>query len=157
MTIAVNRNLSNCEKARKKGFRGFNGIRTRGLCVFRAFSQLLKLRFTAMVTYLIHLYFRSSHHFILCFKANFVSRIIGQFNKSALLPLCQPCLQFCFYTSFLLGLNKCFSNFHRIYNMKNLKKISVEMEKICLLALQSCQKKKLMLYIFQIQPVVCDP
>ena len=27
MTIAVNRNLSNCEKARKKGFRGFNGIR----------------------------------------------------------------------------------------------------------------------------------
>ena len=31
VTIAVNRNLSNCEKARKKGFRGFNGIRTRGL------------------------------------------------------------------------------------------------------------------------------
>ena len=75
VTIAVNRNLSNCEKARKKGFRGFNGIRTRGLCVsaaaltqrprvriplkprnpfFRAFSQLLKLRFTAMVTYSIH-------------------------------------------------------------------------------------------------------
>ena len=36
MTIAVNRNLSNCEKARKKGFRGFNGIRTRGLCVSAA-------------------------------------------------------------------------------------------------------------------------
>ena len=35
-TIAVNRNLSNCEKARKKGFRGFNGIRTRGLCVSAA-------------------------------------------------------------------------------------------------------------------------
>ena len=34
--IAVNRNLSNCEKARKKGFRGFNGIRTRGLCVSAA-------------------------------------------------------------------------------------------------------------------------
>ena len=31
---------------------------------FRAFSQLLKLRFTAMVTYSIHLYSRSSHHFI---------------------------------------------------------------------------------------------
>ena len=28
VTIAVNRNLSNCEKARKKGFRGFNGLRT---------------------------------------------------------------------------------------------------------------------------------
>ena len=58
-------------------------------------------------------------------KTNFISRIIGQFNKSVLLPLCQPCIQFCFYTSFLLGLNKCFyfSNFQRIYNMKNLKKI----------------------------------
>ena len=36
LTIAVNRNLRNCEKARKKGFRGFNGIRTRGLCVSAA-------------------------------------------------------------------------------------------------------------------------
>ena len=36
VTIAVNRNLSNCEKARKKGFRAFNGIRTRGLCVSAA-------------------------------------------------------------------------------------------------------------------------
>ena len=36
VTIAVNRNLSNCQKARKKGFRGFNGIRTRGLCVSAA-------------------------------------------------------------------------------------------------------------------------
>ena len=36
VTIAVNRNLSNCEKARKKGFRGFNGTRTRGLCVSAA-------------------------------------------------------------------------------------------------------------------------
>ena len=33
---------------------------------FRAFSQLLKLPFTAMVTYSFHLYSRSSHHFILC-------------------------------------------------------------------------------------------
>ena len=32
MTIPVNRDLSNCEIARKV-FRGFNGIRTRGLCV----------------------------------------------------------------------------------------------------------------------------
>ena len=32
----MNRNLSNCEKAWKKGFRGFNGIRTRGLCVSAA-------------------------------------------------------------------------------------------------------------------------
>ena len=36
VTIAVNRNLSNCEKAREKGFRGFNAIRTRGLCVSAA-------------------------------------------------------------------------------------------------------------------------
>ena len=62
VTIAVNRNLSNCEKARKKGFLGFNGIRARNP-FFRAFSQLLKLRFTAMVTYSFHLYSRSSHHF----------------------------------------------------------------------------------------------
>ena len=75
MTIAVNRNLSNCKNSPKKVFRGFNGIRTRGLCVsavvlsqlsyedpytggspiywapeklfFGLFSQLLKLRFTA--------------------------------------------------------------------------------------------------------------
>ena len=41
VTIAVNRNLSNCEIARKKVFRGFNGIRTRGLCVSAAvLSQL---------------------------------------------------------------------------------------------------------------------
>ena len=33
VTIAVNRNLSNCEIARKKVFRGFNGILTRGLCL----------------------------------------------------------------------------------------------------------------------------
>ena len=36
VTIAVNRNLSNCEIVRKKGFRGFNGIRTRGLCISAA-------------------------------------------------------------------------------------------------------------------------
>ena len=36
VTIAVNRNLKNCEKVRKKGFWGFNGIRTRGLCVSAA-------------------------------------------------------------------------------------------------------------------------
>ena len=42
MTIAVNRNLSNCKNSpRKKVFRGFNGIRTRGLCVSAAvLSQL---------------------------------------------------------------------------------------------------------------------
>ena len=34
---------------------------------FRAFSQLLELRFPAMVTYSFHLYSCSSHHFILCF------------------------------------------------------------------------------------------
>ena len=36
VTIAANHNLSNCEIARKKVFRGFNGIRTRGLCVSAA-------------------------------------------------------------------------------------------------------------------------
>ena len=36
VTIAGSRNLSNCEKARKKGFRGFDGIRTHGLCVSAA-------------------------------------------------------------------------------------------------------------------------
>ena len=65
MTIAGNRKLSNCEKARKKGFRGFP-LKPRNP-FFRGFSQLLKLRFTGMVTYSIDLYSRSSHHFILCF------------------------------------------------------------------------------------------
>ena len=36
VTITVNRNLSNCEIARKNVFRGFNGIRTRSLCVSAA-------------------------------------------------------------------------------------------------------------------------
>ena len=42
VTIAVNRNLSNCENSPKKSFfRGFNGIRNRGLCVSAAvLSQL---------------------------------------------------------------------------------------------------------------------
>ena len=43
VTIAVNRNLSNCEKARKNGFRSFNGIRTRGLCVSAAVLYQPKL------------------------------------------------------------------------------------------------------------------
>ena len=41
VTIAVNRNLSNCENSPKKRLSGFNGIRTRGLCVSAAvLSQL---------------------------------------------------------------------------------------------------------------------
>ena len=32
-------------------------------------------------------------------KANFVSRNIGHFNKFALLPLCQPYIQFVYYTT----------------------------------------------------------
>ena len=43
VTIAVNRNLSNCEIARKNVFRGFNGIRTRGLCVSAAVLYQLEL------------------------------------------------------------------------------------------------------------------
>ena len=31
-------------------------------------------------------------------ETNFVSQIIGQFNKSALLPLCQLCMHFYFFT-----------------------------------------------------------
>ena len=46
---------------------------------FRAFTQLLKLRFTAMVTYSFHLYSRSSHNFILC---SFLSRV-DELNKLA--------------------------------------------------------------------------
>ena len=60
VTIAVNRNLSNCEIAQKKVFRGFNEK-----LFLRAISQLLKLRFAVMVTYSFHLYSCSSHHFIL--------------------------------------------------------------------------------------------
>ena len=62
LTIAVNCNLSNCKivEAPKN--------------VFWAILQLLKLRFTAMVTYSFHLYSRSSHHFIQCVICNnFVS------------------------------------------------------------------------------------
>ena len=39
-----------------------------GQFIFGLFSQLLKLRFTAMVTYSFHLYSRSSQHFIQCLK-----------------------------------------------------------------------------------------
>ena len=60
MTIAVSRNLSNYEKSPKKKFFGAST----GKLFFGLFSQLLKLRLTAMVTYSFHLYSRSSHHFI---------------------------------------------------------------------------------------------
>ena len=87
VTIAVESQFKKLPIARKKVFRGFNGIRTRGLCVHAALLyQLRRLmpqpvkprkRFfellrnclncdsTAMVTYSFHLYSRSSHHFIL--------------------------------------------------------------------------------------------
>ena len=39
----MNRNLSNCEKARKKGFRGFNGIRTCGLSIAASMILVLSL------------------------------------------------------------------------------------------------------------------
>ena len=45
---------------------------------FRAFSQLLKLRFTAMVTYSFHLYSRSSHHFKIYIVSNVYSRLYGR-------------------------------------------------------------------------------
>ena len=85
VTIAVNRNLSNCENSPKKSFSGLqrdssSSIRERNETLnemtvriplkprkklfWGLFSQLLKLRFTAMVTYSFHLYSRSSHHFI---------------------------------------------------------------------------------------------
>ena len=51
------------------------------------------------------------------------------------LPFCRGAnlaYSFVFCTSFMLGLNYCFSYFQRIYNVKNLKKIKVDMEKnIC--------------------------
>ena len=46
------------------------------------FSQLFKLRFTAMVTYSFHLYSRSSHHFILCFTPSFHG-LMNSINWSA--------------------------------------------------------------------------
>ena len=49
----------------KKVFRGYNPVEA-PKNFFRAISQLLNLRFTAMVTYSFHFYSRSSHHFILC-------------------------------------------------------------------------------------------
>ena len=101
VTIAVNRNLSNCENSPKKRLSGLQRDSNpwpavlsqlsyedpytggwpiyrvhqpvKGMkhwmkwCELRLFSQLLKLRFTAMVTYSFHLYSRSSHHFIKCF------------------------------------------------------------------------------------------
>ena len=65
--IVVNRNLSNCEKARKKGFRGFNGIRTRSLCVSAAVLYQPELWRPIHWRPANLLYSRSSHHFILCF------------------------------------------------------------------------------------------
>ena len=79
----LNRNLGNCEVARKKGFWDFNGIGTRGLCVRAAVLYQLSYEgpytgsrpiywvhqpdSTATVTYSFHLYSCSSHHFVLCF------------------------------------------------------------------------------------------
>ena len=98
MTIAVNRNLSNCENSPKKFFgasinwpassvgvfihvaqlgehcsanveaTGSNPAEAPKNFFFGLFSQLLKLQFTAMVTYSFHLYSRASHHFIQCQK-----------------------------------------------------------------------------------------
>ena len=88
VTIALNRNLSNCEIAlsRVDELNKLASLQCMGLhsstgralqrsveaplkprkTFFRTISQLLKLRFTAMVTYSFHLYSRSSHHFIQC-------------------------------------------------------------------------------------------
>ena len=65
MTIAVNRNLSNCENSPKKRFSGLQRDSNLGLCVSAAvLSQLsYELRFTAIVTYSFHLYSRSSISF----------------------------------------------------------------------------------------------
>ena len=46
---------------------GSNPVEAPKNLFFGLFSQLLELRFTAMVTYSFHLYSRSSHHFIQCF------------------------------------------------------------------------------------------
>ena len=72
VTIAVNRNLSNCENSPKKNAEatGSNPVEAPRILFFGLFSQLLKLRFTAMVTYSFHLYSRSSHHFIQIFVLN---------------------------------------------------------------------------------------
>ena len=43
---------------------GSNPVEAPKILFFGLFSQLLKLRFTAMVTYSFHLYSRSSHHYI---------------------------------------------------------------------------------------------
>ena len=40
-------------------------------------------------------------------KTNFVNRNVGHFNKFVLLPLCQPCIQFCLLKKELLALNNC--------------------------------------------------
>ena len=45
---------------------GSNPVEAPKTLSFGLFSQLLKLRFTAMVTCSFHLYSRSSHHFIQC-------------------------------------------------------------------------------------------
>ena len=49
---------------------GSNPVEAPEIFFFGLFSQLLKLRFTAMVTYSFHLYSRSSHYFIQ--YANFI-------------------------------------------------------------------------------------
>ena len=82
------------------------------------------------------------------------------------MPLCQPCIQFLFfYTSFLLGLNECFSNFQRIYNKKkNLKKNKVNRKKKMCVSFEimpphppTPTKKNQAPIYFQMQPVDPDP
>ena len=69
MTITVNRNLSNCEKARKKDFGTSTGFEPVASALalqcstsLSGFSQLLKLRFTAMVISFVFPQFTSFHY-----------------------------------------------------------------------------------------------
>ena len=78
-------------------------------------------------------------------KTDLVSRNFGHLKKSTILPLCWPCIQFCFlYLIFVSTeyISVFISNFQRIYNMKNWKKINVNIGKNICVSFAIMQKKK---------------
>ena len=128
MTIAVNRNLSNCENSpkKKKDFRGFNGIRTRGLCVSAA--VLSQLSYEEPYTgggpiYLLDLRGQKvqnkekGHRFLHRGKpvcSGFDSRTRHHYVVEFVLG-CSPCSErfFCGYSSLSLSTKTSTSNYHR--------------------------------------------
>ena len=95
-------------------------------------------------------------------KTNLVSRNFDQLNKSAInfaVNCASLASSFVFYTGLIFVSTEymCFSNFQRIYNMKNWKKIKINMKKKMCVSFAITPIKIMPLFIVQMQPAVSDP